>query len=66
MLFNSSTGEWFDNEWSMKHNDMQGIFLTLNCLLFCRCAEPEADTRKKDALTYMVVLGITAVKMMTG
>ena len=28
------------------------------------CAEPEADTRKKDAFTYMVVLGITA--LMTG
>ena len=26
-----------------------------------RCAEPEADTRKKDAFTYMVVLGFTAV-----
>jgi len=25
------------------------------------CAEPEADTRKKDAFTYMVVLGITAL-----
>lgn len=39
--------------------------LTLILFLFYyRCAEPEADTRKKDALTYMVVLGITA--LMTG
>ena len=29
-----------------------------------RCAEPEADSRKKDAFTYMIVLGFTAV--MTG
>jgi ubiquinol-cytochrome c reductase cytochrome c1 subunit len=28
------------------------------------CAEPEADTRKKDAFTYMCVLGFTA--LMTG
>lgn len=25
------------------------------------CAEPEADKRKKDAFTYMVVLGATAL-----
>lgn len=33
-------------------------------MMFVRCAEPEADARKKDALTYMLVLGFTAV--MTG
>ena len=32
--------------------------------LLRRCAEPEADARKKDALTYMLVLGFTAI--MTG
>ena len=26
-----------------------------------RCAEPEADGRKKDAFTYMMVLGMTAL-----
>jgi hypothetical protein len=69
MLFNSLTGECiFDNDMSnenMKVGKWRDIFLTLiYCHLFNRCAEPEADTRKKDALTYMVVLGITAV--MTG
>ncbi|EJK58547.1 hypothetical protein THAOC_21319 [Thalassiosira oceanica] len=28
---------------------------------FKRCAEPEADGRKKDAFTYMMVLGMTAL-----
>jgi ubiquinol-cytochrome c reductase cytochrome c1 subunit len=28
---------------------------------YARVSEPEADTRKKDAFTYMIVLGFTAL-----